>query len=48
MVRADGQKFYPVYRNVHDVTGSDAVKLFNAVFACWWAPVKLDGIFHVP
>ena len=39
MVRVDGQMLDPVYANVYDVTGSDA--LFNAVFACWWAPGKL-------
>ena len=46
-MRVDGQKLYPVYANVYDVTGSDAVKLFNVVFAYWWAPVNLSGNFHV-
>ena len=44
MVRVDHQKLYPVYDNVYDATGSNAVNLFNAVFAHWWAPVKLGGI----
>ncbi|CAE6973196.1 unnamed protein product [Symbiodinium sp. CCMP2456] len=47
MAHVDDQKLYPVYANVYDVTRSDAVKLFNAVFAHWWVPVKLGGIFHV-
>ena len=42
--------FYPVFPNAYEayyVAGRDAVKMINAVFAHWWAPVKLGGIFHV-
>ncbi|CAE7631747.1 Vha26 [Symbiodinium sp. CCMP2456] len=47
MAHVDDQKLYPVYANVYDVTPRDAVKMFNAVFAHWWAPAKLGDVFHV-
>ncbi|CAE7749512.1 unnamed protein product [Symbiodinium sp. CCMP2456] len=47
MAHVDAQKLYSVYANVYDVTRSNDVKLFKAVFAHCWAPVKFGGIFHV-